>query len=115
MVRSHLPAPSAFRIPGGRGTRGQEKEPMPKTTKIDVLTVKLTVHIPHELGDALSLHRATDAIEGLCRYAADLGETAIDVRVNRVRPRAGAGSIEARTGWRRSRHPGQSAPRAQAR
>ena len=57
---------------------------MPKTTKIDVLTVKLTVHIPHELGDALSLHRATDAIEGLCRYAADLGETAIDVRVNRV-------------------------------
>ena len=57
---------------------------MPKTKKINVLTVKLTVHIPHKPGSMLSLHDVTDAIEGLRRYAAELGQTTIETRLNRV-------------------------------
>ena len=60
------------------------KTKKPKIKKIDVITVKLTCHIPHELGDIVSLHDATDAIEGLRRYAADLGQTTIESRVARV-------------------------------
>ncbi len=57
---------------------------MPKTPKIHALTATLKCHVQVDPGDMLSLHNATDAIEGLRRYAAELGQTTIETRLNRV-------------------------------
>lgn len=58
---------------------------MPKTPKINVLTIKLTCHIPVDPGDPLSVAFAASCAKGLREAASKLGETsALDTRLNRV-------------------------------
>ncbi len=52
--------------------------------KIDVITVKLTCHIPVNPGDVGSVQNAAGRIERLAATAAALGETIIETRVARV-------------------------------
>lgn len=54
--------------------------------KINVLTVKLTCHIPIDPADAVSRDEAGKDAEGLIALAADigLGQPVVEVRQNRV-------------------------------
>ncbi|KKL55643.1 hypothetical protein LCGC14_2253350 [marine sediment metagenome] len=57
---------------------------MPKTNKINVLTVKLTVHIPVDPGSVDSVQEAADDIEQLLAHGNGLGQASIETRLNRV-------------------------------
>lgn len=57
---------------------------MPKTPKIDVLTVKLTCDIPVNPGDPESVQAAATRIEHLHTVAKGLGQTTIETRLKRV-------------------------------
>ena len=52
--------------------------------KINVLTAKLTVHIPLDPGDIDSVLQAADWVERLRAHAASMGETTVETRVARV-------------------------------
>jgi len=53
-------------------------------TKIHVLTVKLTVHIPVDPGNVTSVQLAASLAEGLRDAGERLGQTTTDWRLNRV-------------------------------
>ena len=57
---------------------------MPKTPKIDVITVKLTVHIPVDPGSVDSVQEAADDVEQLLAHGNGLGQASIETRLNRV-------------------------------
>ena len=52
--------------------------------KIDVLTVKLTCHIPLDPGSVASVQFAASVAEGLRDAGEKLGQTSIETRLNRV-------------------------------
>lgn len=56
----------------------------PKIPKIDVITVKLTCHIPVNRDDRESVDAAYATAHGLCVAAEDLGQTTWEKRLNRV-------------------------------
>ncbi len=53
-------------------------------TKIHVLTVKLTVHIPVDPGDVMSVQEAANYAEILRGAGEDYGQTTMETRLNRV-------------------------------
>lgn len=58
---------------------------MPKTPKIDVITVKLTVHIPVDRDDRKAVAAAYKLADSLCEAGDAIGETAAyEARLNRV-------------------------------
>ena len=57
---------------------------MPKTKKIDVLTVKLTVHIPLDRADATAVLDAYKRADGLLAFCSNVGKATMDWRLNRV-------------------------------
>ena len=57
---------------------------MPKTNKINVLTVKVTVHIPVDPGDVESVNTVAVGATHLHAAAAALGEATMESRLNRV-------------------------------
>jgi hypothetical protein len=57
---------------------------MPKTKKVDVLTVKLTVHILLNPGDIDSVQEAARHADALLRYSAGHGTASMESRLNRV-------------------------------
>ena len=57
---------------------------MPKTPKINVLTVTLKVDIPVDPGDVDSVQEVAGHAERLGTVARELGETTIETRLNRV-------------------------------
>ena len=57
---------------------------MPKTPKIDVITVKLTCHIPVNRNNRESVDTAYGMADGLIENAEILGLTTADKRLNRV-------------------------------
>lgn len=52
--------------------------------KIDCLTAKITVHIPVDAGDPVSVTAAANNAQGLLRKAYDIGQATIETRFNRV-------------------------------
>ena len=52
--------------------------------KIDVITVKLTCHIPVDLGDLVSVQLVASLADGLRVAGTKVGQTSIETRVNRV-------------------------------
>ena len=56
---------------------------MPKP-KIDVITVKLTVHIPVDPGDIDSVQETARRADALLRYSEGHGIASIETRLNRV-------------------------------
>ena len=58
---------------------------MPKTPKIDVITVKLICHIPVNRSDRESVDAAYDTAHRLCDTAESLGQTTWEKRLNRIR------------------------------
>ena len=57
---------------------------MPKTPKIDVITVKLTCHIPVNRDNREAVDAAYATAQGLCVAAEGLGQTTWEKRLNRV-------------------------------
>ncbi len=57
---------------------------MPKSPKINVLTVRLTVHIPVDPGDIDSVQEVARHAESLRAVASELGQTSVEHRLNRV-------------------------------
>ena len=52
--------------------------------KIDVITVKLTCHIPVDPGDMVSVQFAASCAEGLRVAGEKLGQTSYETHINRV-------------------------------
>ncbi len=72
---------------------------MTKTQKIDVITVKLTCHIPIDRNDGNSVDEVYGIAQGLCIAAEGLGQTTWEKRLNRVpapqpRPAAETEAVE---------------------
>ncbi len=57
---------------------------MTKAPKIDVITVKLTCHIPVDPGGVDSVQAAARHSEELSYFASEFGETTVETRLNRV-------------------------------
>ncbi len=57
---------------------------MANTPKIDVITVKLTCHIPVDRDDRKSVDKAYATADDLCIAAERLGRTIWEKRLNRV-------------------------------
>ena len=57
---------------------------MPKTPKIDVITVRLTVHIPLDRASSGAVLDAYKRAEGLLDFCSNVGESSMEKRLNRV-------------------------------
>ena len=57
---------------------------MPNKTKVDVLTVKLTVNIPLERSNSVTVLDAYKRADELLVFSSNMGETSIETRLNRV-------------------------------
>ncbi len=57
---------------------------MPKTKKIDVITVKLVCHIPVARSDRESVDKVYAIADAWADEAATLGQTSCETRLNRV-------------------------------
>ncbi len=56
---------------------------MSKTPRINVLTVRLTVHIPVDPGDIDSVQEVARHAESLRAVASELGQTSVETRLSR--------------------------------
>ena len=68
---------------------------MSKTKKIDVITVKLTCHIPVARSDRESVDKAYAIADAWADEAATLGQTSCETRLNRVSAPEPAASTQA--------------------
>ena len=57
---------------------------MPKTKKIDVLTVKLTVNIPLAPANSVTVLDAYKRADELLVFSSKVGQTSMEHRLNRV-------------------------------